>query len=139
MVSVLVFERGGEVMALPSADVDETLRADASTFEGPAEMAMVRGEPLPLLAPERVFGWETLPQPRFLVVTRSGARAAAVAADRLIDQRAAAIRALPRALGSPAGVSGATVDPGGRVVLLLDPAGLLSLNVDLYRGGAGAG
>jgi two-component system, chemotaxis family, sensor kinase CheA len=139
MVSVLVFERGGEVMALPTADVDETLRADASTFEGPAEMAVVRGEPLPLLAPERVFGWGALPEPRFLVVTRSGARAAAVAADRLIDQRAAAIRGLPRALGTPTGVSGATVDPAGRVVLLLDPAGLLTLNVDLYRGGAGAG
>jgi two-component system, chemotaxis family, sensor kinase CheA len=138
-LTVLVFERGDEVLALPSADVEETMRADPATLAGPAEMVMVRGEPLPLVRPERVFRWGALPEPRFLVITRSGARAAAIAADRLVEQRPATVRALPRALGGPAGVSGATVDPSGRVVLLLDPAELMDLNVDLYRGGAGAG
>jgi two-component system, chemotaxis family, sensor kinase CheA len=139
MLSVLVFERGSEVLALPSADVEETLRADPSTWAGPAEMVMVRGEPLPLVDPERVFRWGALEAPRYLVVARSGARAAAVAADRLVDQRPATVRPLPRALGAPAGVSGATVDASGRVVLLLDAAGLMALNVDLYRGGTGGG
>jgi two-component system, chemotaxis family, sensor kinase CheA len=139
MVSVLVFERGGEVMALPSADVEETLRADASTFEGPAEMAVVRGEPLPLLAPERVFGWERAAGaavPGGDAQWRAGRRGRRRPPDRPARGRHPRPPARARV---PAGVSGATVDPGGRVVLLLDPAGLLTLNVDLYRGGAGAG
>jgi chemotaxis protein histidine kinase CheA len=45
------------------------------------------------------------------------------------------VRALPAALGAPRGVSGATVDALGRVILLLDPQGVMELNVDLYRGG----
>jgi chemotaxis protein histidine kinase CheA len=97
----------------------------------------VPGESLPLLRPGRLFGWDDAGDPRLVVVMRRGARAAALMADRLLDQRSAAIRPLPAALGDPPGVSGATVDSDGRVVLLLDAAAMLDLNVDLYRGGAG--
>ena len=88
---------------------------------------------------DRVFGWEPAPDPRYVLVLRRGTRAAALGADRLLAQDAATVRALPAALGSPPGVSGAVVDARGRVVLLLDPEQMLELNVDLYRGGAGGG
>ncbi|HEX7242422.1 MAG TPA: chemotaxis protein CheW, partial [Longimicrobiaceae bacterium] len=118
-------------------DVEEAVRAGEVERVGAAEVVRFRGEVLPLARPARIFGWEDAGAPRFLVVVRSGARAVAVAADRLLDQRPATVRALPAALGSPAGVSGATVAPDGRVVLVLDPAGMVELNVDLYRGGGG--
>ena len=86
---------------------------------------------------DRIFGWEAAPDPRYLIVLRRGARAAALGADRLLAQATATVRALPAALGSPRGVSGAVVDARGRVVLLLDPDEMLALNVDLYRGGTG--
>jgi len=137
LVPALFFEAAGERLALPSADVEETLRAGEVERVGPAEVVRVRDEVLPLARPARIFGWDDGRPPRFLVVVRSGSRGVAVAADRLLEQRPATVRALPAAVGSPPGISGATVAPDGGVVLVLDPAAMVELNVDLYRGGGG--
>lgn len=137
LVPSLFFEAAGEHLAVPAGDVEETVRAGEVERVGSAEVVRLRGEVLPLARPGRIFGWEDGREPRFLVVVRSGARAVAVGADRLLEQRAAMVRALPAALGQPPGISGATVAPDGRVVLVLDAAAIVELNVDLYRGGAG--
>lgn len=137
LVPALFFEAAGERLALPSADVEETVRAGEVERVGPAEVVRLRGETIPLVRPARIFGWEDGRAPRFLVVVRSGGRAVAVGADRLLDQRPATLRALPATLGSPAGISGATVATDGTVVLVLDAAAVVELNVDLYRGGGG--
>lgn len=139
LVPVLFFEAAGERLAVPSADVEETLRAGAVERAGPAEVVRLRDETLPLARPGRILGWEEAGDeaPRFLVVVRGGGRAVALGVDRLLEQRPATVRALPAALGSPPGVSGATVSPDGGVVLVLDAAALVEMNVDLYRGGGG--
>ncbi len=137
LVPVLFFRAAGETFAIPALDVEETVRAAPPGRVGPAETVDVRDEAVPLVRLERLFGWEPAPDPRFVLVLRRGTRAAAVGAERLLAQDAAAVRALPGALGGPSGVSGAVVDARGRVVLLLDPGRLLEMNVDLYRGGAG--
>jgi two-component system chemotaxis sensor kinase CheA len=139
LVPVLFFQAAGETFAIPALDVEETVRAGAPGRTGPAETVAVRDEAVPLVRLDRVFGWEAAPDPRFVLVLRRGARAAALGADRLLAQDAAAVRALPSALGGPRGVSGAVVDARGRVVLLLDPGEMLEMNVDLYRGGTGGG
>jgi two-component system chemotaxis sensor kinase CheA len=139
MVPVLFFEAAGETLAIPALDVDATVRAGAPGRVGPAETVDVGDEAVPLIRVDRVFGWEAAQDPRYVLVLRRGTRAAALGADRLLAQDAATVRALPAALGSPRGVSGAVVDARGRVVLLLDPEQMLELNVDLYRGGAGGG
>lgn len=139
LVPVLYFEVAGETLAIPALDVEETVRIVRPGRVGPAETVDVREEAVPLVRLERVFGWTAAPDPRYVLLLRRGARAAAVGADRLLAQEAAPVRALPAALGSPRGVSGAVVDAGGRVVLLVDPAQVLEMNVDLYRGGAGGG
>ncbi len=139
LVPVLFFEAAGERLAVPTADVEETLRAGPTERAGPAEVVRLRDETLPLARPGRILGWEDAGAgaPRFLVVVRGGGRAVALAADRLLDQRPATVRALPAALGSPPGVSGATVEADGGVVLVLDAGALVEMNVDLYRGGGG--
>ena len=139
LVPVLFFQAAGQTFAIPALDVEETVRAGAPGRVGPAETVAVRDEAVPLVRLDRVFGWEAAPDPRFVLVLRRGARAAALGADRLLAQDAAAVRALPSALGGPRGVSGAVVDARGRVVLLLDPGEMLEMNVDLYRGGTGGG
>lgn len=137
LLPALFLEAGGEVFAIPAVDVEETLRTPAVQRVGAAEMVDVRGELLPLVRLERLFGWEERVEPRFVVVIRRGTRAAAVGAERLLAQRPATVRALPDALGAAPGVSGATLDATGRVVLLLDAEEILEMNVDLYRGGGG--
>jgi two-component system chemotaxis sensor kinase CheA len=139
MVPVLFFQAAGETLAIPALDVDATVRAGVPGRVGPAETVDVGDEAVPLIRVDRVFGWDPAPDPRYVLVLRRGTRAAALGADRLLAQDAATVRALPAALGSPPGVSGAVVDARGRVVLLLDPEQMLELNVDLYRGGAGGG
>ncbi|MBB4639402.1 chemotaxis protein CheA [Longimicrobium terrae] len=139
MVPVLFFHAAGQTLAIPALDVEETLRAGPPGQVGAAETVPVRDEALPLIRVERVFGWDAAPDPAYVLVLRRGTRAAALGADRLLAQDSATVRALPAALGSPRGVSGAVVDAGGRVVLLLDPEHMLQMNVDLYRGGAGGG
>jgi two-component system chemotaxis sensor kinase CheA len=139
LVPVLFFQAAGQTFAIPALDVEETVRAGTPGRVGPAETVAVHDEAVPLVRMDRLFGWEAAPDPRFAVVVRRGARAAALGADRLLAQDAAPVRALPAALGAPRGVSGAVVDARGQVVLLLDPAQMLEMNVDLYRGGTGGG
>ena len=86
-----------------------------------------------------MFGWSGAEgasrgsETAFAVVVRSGTRRGAVLASRLLDQRDLVIKALPSYLGRVPAVSGASVAPDGRVILLLDPAGLLELNLALHQ------
>lgn len=139
LLPALFFEAGGETFAVPAADVEETMRTPPVARVGPAETVEVRGEAVPLVRLSRLFGWGEPAEPRFVVLLRRGPRAAAVGADRLLVQRAAAVRALPAGLAGTRGISGATVEAGGKVVLLLDAAQVMELNVDHYRGGTGGG
>ena len=136
LLPLLFFEAADERLALPSAEVDEIVRAGEPQWVGGAEVVSIRDELLPLARPARLFGWKETREPRFWMLVRHGARAVAVAADRLLEERPATLRALPAALGPARGVAGATVAPDGRVVLLLDPGEIVALNVDLHRGGA---
>jgi two-component system chemotaxis sensor kinase CheA len=138
LVPVLFMESAGQVLAIAASDVEEATRVGSVATVGAAEVVDVRGEALAVIRPSRLFGWEAAAEPRLAVVVRRGARAAAILADRLLEQRPATIRPLPAALGSPRGVSGATLDADGRVVLLLDAGEMMQLNVDLYREGARA-
>jgi two-component system, chemotaxis family, sensor kinase CheA len=149
IIPALLFESAGETLALPTLEVEDAHR--------PAEVAQVAGgevivhadEMIPLARPERLFAWDDAPLgagagepaviPRFVVVVRRGARAAAIAADRLLEQRDLVVKALPAFLGQPPGVSGATIAPDGRIVLLLDAGGIIDLNLaQNRRSGRGA-
>jgi two-component system, chemotaxis family, sensor kinase CheA len=135
-VPALLFESAQELLSLPVAEVEETLRRPAVERVGRAEVVRYRDELLPLARLDRLFGWtvdEAPGPPPLAVVVRRGARVAVVAADRLVDQRDVVVKALPAYLGTVPGVSGGSLAPDGRVVLLLDAAGVLDLNLDLYR------
>lgn len=139
LVPALFFESAGEVLALAASDVEAVARVEGLERVGAAEVMELHGEALPVIRLAGVFGWPAPPaEPRLAVVVRRGERGAAILVDRLLDQRAATLRPLPEALGAPAGVSGATVNVDGRVVLLLDAGEMMELNVDFYRG-AGRG
>jgi two-component system chemotaxis sensor kinase CheA len=137
ILPALIFEAEGEMFALPAVSVERTLRGAKPEAAGAAEVLRDNGELIPVSRAERVFGWSGPSAPGggapFAVVIRSGARRAALLASRLVDQRDLVVRALPRFLRRVPAVSGASVAPDGRVILLLDPAGLLELNLDLHQ------
>ena len=134
IVPSLVFRSGGEILALPAMAIERTVRIEKIERAGRAEVVRSGEELVPVARPARLFGWPGGDAPTFAVIVRAGGRAAAVTADRLEDQRDLVVKALP-AFGrrSPA-LSGASVLPGGRVILVLDPVELIEMNLD-GRGG----
>jgi chemotaxis protein histidine kinase CheA len=132
------------MLAVPAAEVQETLRRVRPERAGGAEVIRHREALIPVARASRLLGWaDSEPSAPdgglFAIVLQRGTRTAAVLADRLLEQRDVVVRALPRSLGTVRGVSGATVTPAGQVVLLLDSGGLIDLNLDLHRREARAG
>jgi two-component system, chemotaxis family, sensor kinase CheA len=144
IVPALIFVSEGEMLAVPAAEVQETLRRVRPERAGGAEVIRHREALIPVARASRLLGWaDSEPSAPdgglFAIVLQRGTRTAAVLADRLLEQRDVVVRALPRSLGTVRGVSGATVTPAGQVVLLLDSGGLIDLNLDLHRREARAG
>jgi two-component system, chemotaxis family, sensor kinase CheA len=139
ILPALIFEAEGGTFALPAVSVERTLHDPIAEMAGAAEVLRHENDLIPVARAGRVFGWDGEGEMRregggrFAVVVRSGTRRGAVLATRLIDQRDLVVKALPHYLGRVPGVSGASVAPDGGVILLLDPAGLLDLNLALHQ------
>jgi two-component system, chemotaxis family, sensor kinase CheA len=142
VVPALLFEADGETLAIPALDVENAIRPIVQPRLAGADVIPYGDELIPLARPANLLGWSRTgprgtasaePMPRYAVVIRRGVRAAAIAADRLLEQRNVVVRALPGYLGQPRGVSGASIAPDGRVMLVLDAGGLIDLNLELHR------
>jgi two-component system, chemotaxis family, sensor kinase CheA len=143
ILPALLFEAAGETLALPALEIEDTIRVAQVSWVAGAEVVAHGEEMIPLARAERFFGWEAMEwsadgvasagPPNFAIVVRRGTRAAAVAADRLLEQRDVVVKALPEVLGQPRGVSGATIAPDNRVILVLDAAGVIDLNLQSHR------
>jgi two-component system, chemotaxis family, sensor kinase CheA len=148
VLPALLFESDGEVLAIPALEVENAIRPRVQPRVAGADVIPYGDELLPVARAARLFGWgetgpgeeaNAAPMPRYVVIIRRGGRCAAVAADRLLDQRDVVIKALPGYLGQPRGVSGASIAPDGRVMLVLDAGGLIDLNLELHRRDARVG
>ncbi len=127
IVPSLLFETGGEVMAVPASAVIRTLKLDRIERVGATEVVRDGESLMPLADPHRIFGWPSVDRGTFGVMLRHGRDGAVVTAGRLLDQRDLVIKAMPAYGARTPGVSGASVLPGGRVILLLDPADVIEL------------
>ena len=119
---------GEQIYAVPQALVQEVIEIDAdsvSVMEN-NELIPYRGGVLPLLHLRRLFrlaGGEGRLFPGLVIGI--GLAAVAVAVDRIVGRREIVVRAINDPLLQVPGVSGATELGDGRVVLILDAAGLL--------------
>lgn len=132
IVPALIFERQGEVLALPTSDVRETLTRRRPERAAGADVIRHQEELIPVAEPSRLFGWDRgdPSHATFPILVRRGERSAAIPADRLLDQRNLVVTGLPAYLGAVRGVSGATVAADGRVILLLDTDAMLDMNLN---------
>lgn len=130
IVPSLLFETAGEIMAVPAGAVIRTLTLDRTERVGATEVVRERDRLLPLVDPHDLFGWRVADRGTFGVMVRHGEHGVVVPAVRLLDQRDLVIKAMP--MYGPVGraVSGASVLPGGRVILLLDPAHVVERTLD---------
>ena len=137
VIPALVFRSAGELLAVPISHVVRTVRLDRIERIGAIEAVREPDGVVPLAVPGRLFGWSEAGRGTFGVVIWHGDRRVAVTADELVDQRDLVVKALPAFTGRVPVLSGASVLPGGRVILVLDPAGVVDLNA--HRGDGGSG
>jgi two-component system, chemotaxis family, sensor kinase CheA len=127
IVPSLVFEAGGEMLAVPASAVTRTFTLERVGRVGATEVVPDGERLVPLADADRLFGWPMTARGPFGVMLRHGGSSAVVAAERLLDQRDLVVKALPSFGARSPGVSGASVLPGGRVILVLDPAEVIEL------------
>jgi two-component system chemotaxis sensor kinase CheA len=140
IITVLMVEVGDGVYALPSGAVVESLRfrADEVSQMNGRDTLRVRDRIIPLLhlaeffgAPSRARDEET-----YAVIIGRGEKRLGLTVDRLRGQQDVVIKGLDTVVsGAALGVAGATILGDGRVVLVLDVAGLFE---SAGRGGRGA-
>jgi two-component system chemotaxis sensor kinase CheA len=131
IIDGLIVGVGQERYIMPINAVREMLRPTAEmifTMEGRAEMAMVRGELLPIVRLNRRFGiegarqnpWEAL----FVVVEAQGRRFCLLV-DEMLGKQEVVIKNLGDTFRQVSGISGGAILGDGRVGLILDVNGVL--------------
>ncbi len=130
IVDGLAVTLSDETFIVPLLAVVESLRPDqehVKTIKGDGEVVMVRGEPIPLVRPHRVFNhayakanpWEAL-----VVVVENQGRHLALLVDDLEGDVQAVMKSLEDNYRKVDGVAGATILGDGQVGLILDIPGL---------------
>jgi two-component system chemotaxis sensor kinase CheA len=124
---------GDQRYILPINAIEQSLRPtkeQVSTVMNRGEMAMVRGELLPVVRLHDVFktgGARRDWTESLLVVVEENGRKCCLMVDELLGQQQVVIKSLGQAMGSIEGVSGGAIMGDGRVSLILDVPGLMEL------------
>lgn len=127
----MVVEVGQEHFILPITSIEQTMRPEAGTIatvEGRGELLRLREDWIPFVRMSRIFGVKGRsedPTKSLVIVIRQDRRRMALMIDRLVDQTQVVLKSLTGSLRAIEGVSGATILGDGRVVLVLDPVGLM--------------
>lgn len=127
IVDALIVSVSGQTLAIPQPAVREVIQIDraAVTALENNEVMAYRDTVLPLVRLARFFRWpEVEHQTVHVLVVGAGARAVGLVVDRITGQREIVVRALADPLVQVPGIAGATELSDGRVVLILDAAGL---------------
>ena len=124
---------GDQQYILPLVSIRETVRPVRGSIHtiGPgAELAIVHGDPLPIVRLHRLFGvpaGTVDPTAGLLVVIEHDGHVAALLVDELLGQQQVVIKSLEANFTKVRGIAGATILGDGRVALILDVAGVVAL------------
>jgi two-component system, chemotaxis family, sensor kinase CheA len=140
---------GSHTYIVPLLSIIESVRpraANLSRIFGTGEAITIRGEVLPVLRLHRVFGvTPTVEDPTegLVVIVEHEGRKVALLVDELLGQQQVVIKSLETNFRKLEGIAGATILGDGRLALIVDVPGLVSLGLGRSRHGersrAGAG
>lgn len=132
VVQTLVVECGSQRFAIPSSYIDETLHVQNARVSKLNNLKTIihNREPLPLLELDRLLNLPGAGVRRCetytTMVIRHGAQRFGLVVDRILLQLDALVRPLSSDLANLRQFSGATVMSDGSLILILNPAGLLT-------------
>jgi two-component system chemotaxis sensor kinase CheA len=127
IADALIVHVGDRTFAVPQSAVQEVAQVESAAVRALEnnELIVHRGTALPVLRLARVFSIDERPRERMhAIVVGSGPAAVVILVDRISGQREIVVKTLRDPLVKVAGVSGATELGDGRLVLILDVAGL---------------
>jgi two-component system chemotaxis sensor kinase CheA len=136
IIDGLIVGVGQERYIMPINSVREMLRPTPEmifTMEGRAEMAMVRGELLPIVRLDRRFGIEGArqnPSEALFVVVEAQGRRFCLLVDEMLGKQEVVIKNLGDTFRQVSGISGGAILGDGRVGLILDVNGVLRGNIN---------
>jgi two-component system chemotaxis sensor kinase CheA len=131
IIDGLIVGVGEERYIMPINSVREMLRPTPQmifTMEGRAEMAMVRGELLPIVRLDRRFAIEGArqnPSEALFVVVEAQGRRFCLLVDEMLGKQEVVIKSLGDTFRQVSGISGGAILGDGRVGLILDVNGVL--------------
>ncbi len=137
IIDGLIVGVGAERFILPINSVREMLRPAVDmifTVEGRAEMAMVRGELLPIVRLDRRFaipGARQSPSEALFVVAEAHGRRFCRLVDDMLGKQEVGIKSLGDTFRQVSGISGGAILGDGRVGLILDVNGVLRENANV--------
>lgn len=128
VTEVVLAEAAGQVIALPSDSIRQTLRVSAKDIvnEFGHDKVIADGALVPYLSISRALNVETNGPDRVAVLLEVNGAGAAIGVDRLRGTGTLVSRPLPRYLMPEAFVSGVALDPQGTPQLILDASGLVA-------------
>jgi two-component system chemotaxis sensor kinase CheA len=126
IVEALIISAGGQRFAVPVPAVREIFDAsdEVITRLEHNELVRYRGDVLPLVRLQQIFGLPNTDQRAYALVTGNGANLTAIMVDALVGKREIVVRTINDPLLSIPGLAGATELGDGLPILILDPAAL---------------
>ena len=132
IIDGMVVRVGSERYILPTVGVQETLRPsqeDYFTVQGEGELIRVREQLIPLVRLHRLFGVDDRvpPSEALVMVVEHENERRALMVDDILGKQEIVIKSLGHLFGKLEGLAGGTILGDGRVGLILDLAGLFSM------------
>ncbi|MEM1177700.1 MAG: chemotaxis protein CheW [Acidobacteriota bacterium] len=143
IVRSLLLSVGGEDYALPITAIAESLTLEGQSLHemNHARVMRWRNSLVPLIDLGTTFGSsDSLTLRPFVTVIEINGRLRGLLIDRLSGIRDIVVKGLDSIVGQPRGISGSTILGDGRVIMILDPASLVSMppTTDFRASGAGS-
>ncbi|MBL0063169.1 MAG: chemotaxis protein CheA [bacterium] len=138
IIDGMVIKTGSQRFIIPTIAITESFRPqqdDIVTVHGRGEMVKLRGHLLPVSRLHSVFGVVdagTKLSDSILIVAEAKSRRIAIMADALVGQQQVVIKSLGHLFEDMDGVAGCAILGDGRISLILDIEGILSVSQKTY-------
>jgi len=143
IIDGMIIQVGPERFIVPTISLKESLRPAKEsyyTLQGRGEMVKVRDLLMPLIRLHAVFGEEPKhynPWEGLLLVVSEGKSSYCLLADEIVGRQEVVIKSLGGLFGQLHGISGGAILGDGKVALIVDVKGIISLYEDSANGGSG--